>query len=419
MAAPFIDLAVPRSILDTDLYKFTMQQAVLHYFPHTYATYRFKNRNSSTLFSRFAAERFKAAVAEFTNLKLTSSEQEWLHKTCPYLKSEYIAYLSTYRYKPEQARITFVPLTEDGLWGDIEIEVSGPWVETICWEVPLMACLSETYFQTVATDWDYVGQEEAALNKGIALLTAGCAFSEFGTRRRRSYHAQDIVIQSLIEASQIVPEKGKLVGTSNVHFAQKYELMPIGTIAHEWFMGVAALEGYEHANATALGLWESLYDNTTLVALTDTFSTGVFFKEFSLNVERVIRWAGLRQDSGDPFTFAPRVIAMYESVGVDFRQKQIVFSDSLDIDKCIQLHKQCEELGLRKASFGIGTFLTNDFRTLSSDRKEKSKALNIVIKLASVDGKPCIKLSDDLSKTTGDQATVERIKKIHGLAGDS
>lgn len=135
-------------------------------------------------------------------------------------------------------------------------------------------------------------------------------------------------------------------------------------------------------------------------------------------MERVIRWAGLRQDSGDPFTFAPRVIAMYESVGVDFRQKQIVFSDSLDIDKCIQLHKQCEELGLRKgldklasfpfaldsfissASFGIGTFLTNDFRTLSSDRKEKSKALNIVIKLASVDGKPCIKLSDDLSKVS-------------------
>ncbi|TFK70289.1 nicotinate phosphoribosyltransferase [Pluteus cervinus] len=415
MAAPYLNLAVPKSILDTDLYKFTMQQAVFHYFPDVHATYQFKNRNSNVLFSRQCFERFRAAVAEFTNLSLSSSEHEWMKQAFPFFSDSYLSYLAAYRYKPEQLQITFVPRTDDGLLGSIEIQASGPWVETICWEVPLMACLSETYFQTVATDWDYQGQSEGAFQKAEALLSAGCVFSEFGTRRRRSYQTQDIVIQSLIRASQSLPGQGKLAGTSNVHFAHKYNIPAIGTIAHEWFMGVAALKGYEQANVSALHLWENLYSDAALIALTDTFSTDVFFKDFVSDPDRVERWAGLRQDSGDPFAFAPRAISMYRAAGVDPQYKQIIFSDALDIEKCIRLQDQCNTLGLYKVSFGIGTFLTNDFRTLSSGRTEKSKALNIVIKLSSVDQKPCVKLSDDLTKNTGDKSTVEHVKRVYGL----
>jgi nicotinate phosphoribosyltransferase len=259
-----------------------MQQAVLRHFPDIQATYRFTNRNSTALFSRQCIERFQTAVSNFTSLSLTETELQWLKRTCPYLTPTYLAYLSSYRYKPEQAKIKYIPVTSDKLRGHVEIEVSGPWAETILWEVPLMACLSESYFQVVVEDWNYNDQDNIAYQKAQTLLEAQCYFSEFGTRRRRSYQAQDIVVKAMLRASQEVQSTGKFTGTSNVHMAHKYDLTPIGTIAHEWFMGVAALNGYEHANSTALNLWEEIYgDNRSpLIALTDTFSTECFLREF-------------------------------------------------------------------------------------------------------------------------------------------
>ncbi|KAG6840931.1 hypothetical protein C0991_003189 [Blastosporella zonata] len=149
----------PVSILDTDLYKFTMQQAVLHHFPDVQATYRFTNRDKTRLFSRQSIERFRTAVSQFTDLALTPDELAWLKQTCPFLTSSYLSYLSSYRFKPEQVRITFVPTTADGLFGNVEIEAFGPWIETILWEVPLMATLSECFFSFVDTDWNYDNQE--------------------------------------------------------------------------------------------------------------------------------------------------------------------------------------------------------------------------------------------------------------------
>ncbi|KAG6840932.1 hypothetical protein C0991_003190 [Blastosporella zonata] len=179
---------------------------------------------------------------------------------------------------------------------------------------------------------------------------------------------------------------------------------------------VAAIKGYSNTHSVSLDLWEVVYPDSLLIALTDTFTTDAFFKDFTSDESRARRWTGLRQDSGDPFAFAPRVKAMYESLGIDARQKAIVFSDSLSVDKAISLQKQTDELGLEKVSYGIGTFLTNDFRTASSGGTDKSKALNMVIKLASVDCKPCIKISDDLTKNTGDQATLEHVKRLYNLS---
>ncbi|KAG5719967.1 putative nicotinate phosphoribosyltransferase [Termitomyces sp. T112] len=405
----------PTSILDTDLYKLTMQQAVLHHFPNVSAKYRFTNRDKTRLFSRHSVERFRTAVSQFTDLTLTQQERQWLHKTCPYFKPAYLSFLASYRYKPEQVRITFVPVSADGLLGNVEIQVCGPWTETILWEVPLMATLSECFFHSVDVDWNYDNQEQAAYIKGRSLLEAGCIFSEFGTRRRRSYHTQDLVVGALVRASRDAPKKGRLSGTSNVHFAQKYDLTPIGTIAHEWFMGVAAIKGYENTHSTSLDLWEAVYSDSLLVALTDTFTTSAFFKDFTADPERVQKWRGLRQDSGDPFAFGPRVKEMYESLGIDPRRKAIIYSDSLSVDKAIQLQGQAKELGFEQVSYGIGTFFTNDFHTASSGGTEKSKALNIVIKLSSVNNKPCVKISDDITKNTGDQATVEYVKRLYNL----
>jgi len=260
-----------------------MQQAVLHHFPTVEATYRFTNRDKTTLFSRQSIERFRTAVSQFTDLSLTPDEREWLQESCPYFTPKYLNFLSAYRFKPEQVRITFVPVSADGLFGNVEIEAFGPWVETILWEVPLMASLSESYFQAVMTDWNDEKQYETAYAKGRALLEAGCVFSEFGTRRRRSYHTQDTVVQALVRASRdLADSRGRMSGTSNVHFAHKYGVPPIGTIAHEWFMGVAAMQGYENTHSRSLDLWETVYPDSALIALTDTFTSDAFFKVTSL-----------------------------------------------------------------------------------------------------------------------------------------
>ncbi|KAF9474684.1 nicotinate phosphoribosyltransferase [Pholiota conissans] len=415
MSAPLAHLAVPPSILDTDLYKLTMQQAVLRLFPDLQASYRFTNRNIDTLFSRQCIERFRTNLSSFSTIALTEDESEWLKKSCPYFTEEYLTYLESYRFKPEQVKVKYIPVTSDDLQGRLEIDIIGPWVETILWEVPLMACLSETYFQTVVTDWNYDNQEELAYAKGKTLLEANCFFSEFGTRRRRSFHAQDIVIGALQRASKEIPSSGGLFGTSNVHFAQKYNLKPIGTIAHEWFMGIGAMKGYENANGIAMHLWEEVYTtpDAPLIALTDTFTTEAFIKDFVSDPELAYRWTGLRQDSGDPFIFGPRIKETYEKLGIPHGSKSLIYSDALNVDKCLAIKKQCDELGFSKVSFGVGTFLTNDFKTASMG--EKSKALNIVVKLSSVDHKPCVKLSDDLKKTTGDKATVEHIISVYNL----
>jgi len=188
----------------------------------------------------------------------------------------------------------------------------------------------------------------------------------------------------------------------------------VGTIAHEWFMGVAALQGYEGANAKALALWQETYPDNPSVALTDTFSTKVFFQEFAKDPARAEKWTALRQDSGNPFEFAPAAKAMYESIGIDIRTRTIIYSDGLTLDKVLQLKKHCDDIGFR-CSFGIGTFLTNDFKTKSSGYTKKSKALNMVIKLAKVDNRDCVKISDDLNKNTGEKASVSFVKKLYGL----
>lgn len=403
-----------KSILDSDLYKFTMQQAVRQHFPDAEAVYRFTHRDKGVFFSRRCIDALQTSLTLFKDVFLTSDEKAWLAAKCPYFTTNYLDFLEQYRFKPEQVSIQFVPVSEDGQWGNVEIEARGPWVETILWEVPMMACLSELHFRIDRTDWSYNSQGEIAQHKAEALLQAGCSFSEFGTRRRRSYHTQDLVISSILKAAAKFPGVGKVSGTSNMLFAKKYNIAPVGTIAHEWFMGVAALTGYDDANIRALRLWEETYHDTLLVALTDTFSTQVFFKEFSQDRERVVKWQGLRHDSGDPLAFAPAARAMYESVDVDYRKKSIIYSDSITLEKALALKKQCTEIDF-PCSFGIGTFLTNDFHTKSSGYRDKSKALNMVIKLYSIDGQPCIKISDDLEKNTGDPATVAFVKKKYGL----
>ena len=316
----------------------------------------------------------------------------------------------------EQVKVTFLPIGEitdsDTDIGDIDINVHGTWSDTILYEIPILALTSEAYFRFMDPDWNYDGQEERALEKGMRLLENGCVFSEFGTRRRRDYHTQALVFRGLVKASkqaESMGHPGKLTGTSNVHLAMRFGIPPVGTVAHEWFMGTAAITGdYKTATETALSYWVSCFGPKLAIALTDTFGTRDFLKSFNLPIrpvpggfpEDVFRkpdglaktyaewFTGIRQDSGDPTEFTKLVEDWYREQGIEDK-KTIVFSDSLNIDRCIEYKAVAENSGFNP-TFGVGTFLTNDF--VNAKTRAKSTPLNIVIKLSSADGRPAVKI---------------------------
>lgn len=194
---------------------------------------------------------------------MSPDEIEYLRKQCPYFNEAYLRYLSSFKVTPsEQIDIKFTPVHDTGSdedVGDLEYTIKGLWVETILYEIPLLALTSQAYFMFIDKDWDYGNQEEKGFEKGCALLQNGCIFSEFGSRRRRDYHTQDLVMKGLCRASEESKRQGwagKFSGTSNVHFAMKYGVAPVGTVAHEWFMAIGAItQDYENANELALRYW--------------------------------------------------------------------------------------------------------------------------------------------------------------------
>ncbi len=374
------------SILDTDLYKLTQQNFVLHTYPDAIVTYKFNNRNKGMKFDNLFLAHLGKAIHDMRHIHLTIDEEGFLRVNCPYLSESYLQYLKNYRFNPNQVEYN---LNADG---DLDITITGPWHQTILWEVPLMAVISELYFKHCDTDWTYneMDVQFKAEQKAHALGSAGCVFADFGTRRRRSYDVQKAVVGTMKDYRNF------FAGTSNVHFAHMFGIRPIGTMAHELIMGVSALDGLRHANRFALEKWASFYKGNLAVALTDTFGTEAFFEDFNLSLARQY---DVRHDSGSPTDFADRVICAYKQHGINPATKVIVFSDGLNVEEAIKIAKHCE--GKIRCSFGIGTNFTNDFT--KKDGLTTSKALNMVIKLATVDDIPVVKISDSPTKAIGDK----------------
>ena len=373
-------MMIIKSILDNDLYKFTQQQAVLERFPDVDVSYRFTNRSPDMIFSQEAFDSLKMNVDNLQFLKLTKEEIDYV-RDIPFFKPMYVEYLRNFKFDPSCVTLN---LTADV---QLELDIAGKWHETILFEVPLLALISEIYFQHMDTDWNHDRQDIVAKLK--ANLLEDYLYGDFGTRRRRNVRSQDDVVASM---------KGKpgFVGTSNVYFAMKHGVKPLGTIAHEFFMAVSALEGLRHANRHALNHWVAVYGSDLGIALTDTFGTEAFFEDFDLRLSNLFR--GLRHDSGDPLEFTDKAIAHYEKMGIDPKTKTILFSDGLDCLTALRIAKYCS--GKVKFAFGIGTDFTNDY--LNSDEGKKSKPMNIVIKLRTCNGIGVVKLSDSPGKATGD-----------------
>lgn len=383
------------SLLDNDFYKFTMQCGVVQLFPKTKARYTFINRGKHE-FSEGFDKALRAAVDAMAELKLTKDEKAFLVKNCPYLSPLYLDFLEGYRYDPSEVHIA-----QEG--NDLKVTVEGHWYRTILWEVPLLAIISELYYQlTNATAWTDAQVIANTREKELLYKELGVVFAEFGTRRRHSYHVHDIVMRTLLEGYG-----STFMGSSNVHFAMKYKVKPIGTHAHEWFMFHAAEYSYKMANALSLEHWVDVYRGDLGVALSDTYTTDVFFKQFDKKFSKL--FDGVRHDSGDPIVFAEKTIAHYKKMGIDPLSKYIIFSDGLNPKKVQAITESCKgKIGI---SFGIGTDLTNDVGL---------RPMNIVMKLTEVltsddEWVPTVKLSDEPNKHTGDPKMIALAKGILGI----
>ncbi|TPX38119.1 nicotinate phosphoribosyltransferase [Synchytrium microbalum] len=391
-----------QSILDNDLYKFTMQNAVLALYPNIQVTYRFKNRNLKQAFTKEAFDILQARVNGLSELVLHADEEAWMKTNLPFPES-YFTYLKNYRFHPEE----HIAMTL-GSDGGVSIDITGLWTETILYEVPILALISETYFAYIDTDWSFTSQLDLANTKISRLVASKIVFSDFGTRRRRNFETQNQFDACLKEAIQKHGAGCGIQGTSNVYLAYKHGLKPIGTMAHEWIMAASALvakNDIAHSNRAALETWRQVYPKDFGIALTDTYGTDVFFADFSPELTR--DFDGVRQDSGNPKVFVDAFVAHCARVGVDVGSKVVVFSDNLNVDYCLELEEYCQKKGV-VARYGIGTHFTNDYKKASSP-SEKSAAMNIVMKLHEVDGIKVIKLSDDASKHTGDAEALAKV----------
>jgi len=321
-------------------------------------------------------------------LKLSKEEWEWLKINCPYLSYGYRHMLMHYRFSPSEVECS---LDENN---QLHIHIEGLWWRTILWEVPLMAIVSELYFQLVDTDWKYDSNEYQILTKEKA-NTIAHPFVEFGTRRRRSYQVQDDVVK-------VLKDNEYCKGTSNVYLAYKYGMTAIGTQAHELCMALAVLESANHPNKVMLQKWMDYYHRDLSIALTDTYGTDSFLQDF--NDIFALAYQGVRHDSGSPYEFTDKVVSHYKKLGIDHTKKLIVFSDGLDANECVKIRNYCHDK--IQCVFGIGTHFSND-------KNYFGKALNIVIKLREVNGEPAVKLSDSPTKAIGDPSAVRVMKWIH------
>ena len=383
-----------KSILDTDLYKLTMQFAIMKTFPNAEVEYTFTNRNKTPFPDGFDYE-LRKEIDLMRNLALTSEEKRFLQEKCGhYLDRPYLDFLSGYRYDPSEVGVVLKD-------GELNVKIRGFWYRTVLWEVPLMALISELFFKM--TGQEPISRKEREKNnveKGKTFQMNNMILSEFGTRRRYSYEIQDEVVSDL---KACYGSDKFLKGTSNVHLAMKHGLNPHGTHAHEWFMFMGAQYGFKMSNYMALKHWSDVFQGELGIALTDTLTTDIFFKSFDTKFAKL--FDGVRHDSADPFVFADKAIKNYVDLGIDPTTKTIVFSDSLNTDLCVEIHKYCNNS--IKHSFGVGTHLTNDVGV---------KPLNMVIKLTSAkvlgEWIPTVKLSDNPGKHTGDKRTIELCKEI-------
>ncbi len=370
------------SLLETDMYKFSMGQAIYHQFSEYKTTWSFKCRNTDVHFTDEMVDEIIRQIKLYCGLNFTEEELDYLD-SIKWIKGSYVDFLRLWKPRFEDFEIT-----KDAECG-LAIETKGTWLNTSMYEIPTLAIVNEVYFR-MNYDYDKLKKSfEDRLNEKIRRVTAGelnlGAFSEFGLRRRLSAEAQEMAVKALAEHSY---PASKFVGTSNVYLAKKFGLTPVGTMAHEWIMCVGQ-GNHKHnpaySNWYALDAWVKEYGVLNGTALTDAITTDCFLKDFQLTYATL--FSGVRHDSGDPYEWGNKMIAHYEQLGIDAKTKTLLFSDNLDFEKASAIHDYF--VGKIKVAFGIGTYISND---------TDEPPLNIVMKTTACNGMDVAKISDTPGK---------------------
>ncbi len=376
------------SLLDTDLYKFTMMQVVLHQFPGAQVEYRFKCRNPGVALAPYVGE-IRDEIRSLCSLHFQDAELAYL-RSMRFIKSDFVDFLGLFRLNEKW--ITVTPLAS----GEIDITIQGPWLHTILFEIPVLAIVNEVYFRNIQKVPDFVEGRRRLDVKVQQLQAPGLAelkIADYGTRRRFSKAWHEELLRVL--ASRLGSgATGQLAGTSNVLFAMKLGLTPLGTMAHEYLQACQAL-GPRLRDSQVFGFesWAKEYRGDLGIALSDVYGMSAFLRDFDMYFCKL--FDGARHDSGAPFEWGERLIAHYRNNRVDPLTKTLIFSDSLTVPRIIELYQQFR--GRCQLAFGIGTNLTNDLGD-----PPVHVPMQIVIKMVRCNGQPVAKLSDTPSKNMCD-----------------
>jgi len=391
-----------RYLTDNDAYTFSVCYLYLHRFPRACGRYTFTDRNN-TVYPAGFAEKVREQLRAMENIVISDDEIESMRAKCYYYPVWFFTFLKGYRFDSREVTV------EQDAAGHLRITVEGLLWKTVFWEVPVLAIVSELKHAADRDMERYVPEAEYAksLEKGARMIEHGLLFAEFGTRRRFSFDHHDAVIRSLMEAGrERAGATGRFVGTSNVYFAMRYDLMPVGTMSHQVISFCGAIFGYKEANFLAMDYWQEAFDSDLGTYLYDTYGWDVFQENFSKKHAKL--FDGLRVDSGDNFMAVDKIMAKYRSLNIDPLAKSLTFSNGLTVDDALAIHAYCK--GKILDNYGIGTFLTCDVTGV--------EPLNIVIKLAEAkltekkSWQKAVKLSDDVGKYTGDPEEVAMAKKI-------
>ncbi len=366
------------SLLDTDLYKFNMNQVIFHKHTDLCGEYYFKCRNKDVVFTEEMVEEINYQIDHLCNLKFFADELAYL-RSIRFIKNDYVEFLRLWRPLRDYVNVS---LSESG---ELSIVVKGPLFSAMQFEIYLLEIVNEVYFR-MKYDYDVIVKSaEERLDAKIKDFQDGkytFKFAEFGCRRRLSREWEDVVVRRLVK------ETGNCVGTSNVYLAKKHGITPVGTFAHEFvqmYQGIDSIP-LAYTNHHAMNDWYDEYKGDNGTALTDTLTTDLFLLDF--NRAMVNNYKGVRHDSGDPYEWGDKIIKHYEKYGVDPRTKTLLFSDNLNFDRAQELYDYFKDKA--KVAFGIGTYCSND---------TSEEPLNIVIKLQYVNGRPVAKLSDTSGKS--------------------
>lgn len=386
-----------QSLLDTDFYKLTMMQAVLHHYPNAEVEWAFRSRSAEDL-TPYLGE-IRQQIEALAELQMTSEELAYLERI-PYMQPDFIRFLGLFRFDLRYLHVNI----EDG---ELVMHLRGPWLHMILFEVPLLAIVSEVRnrarYPEVTLD-----QARDRLDEKLSWLCsqaseeelASFTLADFGTRRRFSFAVQAMVVDRL---QRNFP--GRFAGTSNVHLARTQNVKPMGTMAHEWIMAHQQLgPRLIDSQVAALDCWVREYRGALGIALTDCITMDAFLRDFDLYFAKL--FDGLRHDSGDPLVWAEKAIAHYQRLGIDPRTRQLIFSDGLDLAKALEIHRALVDRS--NPSFGIGTGLTCDIPGV--------EPTNMVIKMTACNGQPVAKISDSPGKTMcRDEAFVSYMRHVFGV----